>query len=94
MPHHDEDESALAEIEEASEARRSRDFEGINLKGTGQREVAFNLELHNLLPTVHVQKNDLLTGEATQDKNMYYPKIISSSFVRKVKRKEVDDIQR
>lgn len=96
IPHHDEEESAQALIGDEAQEKRSQDFDGIDIEvekdnkavGTGKRQ---NLPI-SLLPTVHVNNSDMLTGQKAS--TTFYPKIISSSFVRKTKWKEPDHMER
>jgi hypothetical protein len=98
VPHHDEDESARAEVDPNNEQNRDHDFEGISIDiGQNEDQVGGkpqNRPIVSLLPTVYVPNNDILTGTSNQNTGIYYPKIISSSYIKKIKKREVDDVSK
>lgn len=74
---------------------RSHDFDGVNINvGDIEEEEEGKDELVSV--TDKEAKSLVPFAESRQegDKGVFYPKIISSSFVRKTRRKEVDDIER
>ena len=98
VPRFERTESTKAQISDKSDLNRAKDFEGIDIKVKDEdAKVEGGKDTNNpisLLPTVHIEQNDILTGARKEGDEIYYPKIISSSFVRKIRRKEVDDVSK
>lgn len=92
IKHKDESESVLANICDEKDERRSHDFDDVSANETkvaGQEQIVKSKQ-----PQTATPKGELEKDFKKPDWNVFYPKIISSSFVRKTKRKEVDDIEK
>ena len=92
VKHKDETISVLANIGDEKDEKRSHDFDELSGKdgiGVGQEKVASGKQ-----PLSGPSQGDLVNDKKKADGPIFYPKIISSSFVRKTKRKEIDDMEK
>lgn len=92
VKHVEETDSVKANIGPEAQEKRSHDFDDINTDGEllegGKKEETKRNPPKTLLPSAEIKN-----GESKAEK-IYYPKIISSSFVRKTKKKDVYDMEK
>mmetsp|Transcript_28489 Transcript_28489/g.32579 ORF Transcript_28489/g.32579 Transcript_28489/m.32579 type:complete len:148 (+) Transcript_28489:215-658(+) len=91
--HQEETESVKANIADEIEEKRSHDFDDIS-ETINEESSASVRQKKSRAPTgAQPPRSDCNYNGNVQNKAPFHPKIISSSFVRKTKKKEVDDIE-
>ena len=91
VPHVGETDSVKATIAPEVDEKRAHDFDGINLDVNKKEEIEEDrkkdIAIYRGLPIVLSRRTETPGEEKVEDPSIFKPRIISSSFVRKIPRK-------